>query len=463
MSTSVNQKYNGHIYIGLDFGMALTKVAVWAKLAQESVPTRFIIQFPRDNDQDDPQDLNRALHVPSALWIGNGRIYGVPALGTRRLARVDGLKKMLLASWGGPDQLDQTTRAQLGTTYDWSAEKLAILKLALVLRYVDMKLNAWSERTRPGANWRKLINAAVPPESGECGRTSERTQRMQVVIERAWMLAQKISDAESGLALSDAQSLVDSVINLPPIPKDRTPVEVVPEALAAACFRIAADNVGPGDWLTVDVGALTTDTSYFFFNPGQGFRVACYYTLQSRSVGTEQLVRAGHIVEVKGRGYLPHEAIARDPELARLHARFHAVKGGLLDAVKATVVAAIQHQGTDVGAIYHGGRPNFKILLVGGGSTHSALASHIRDWTLKGIGPVQYAECATAHVPKTFQILSAESVARNGTIPETDHPILTVAVGLAQPRIDLPRWQPGTPAPKVSFKDAPDNPYVGHN
>ncbi|MCX5650087.1 MAG: hypothetical protein NTU45_01650 [Planctomycetota bacterium] len=463
MTAAANRSANGQIYIGLDFGMALTKVAVWAKLAQERDPTRFVIEFPRDNDPANPADKNRAVHVPSALWVGNGKIYGIPTNGTRRLNRIDGIKKMMLDSWNGAATLGAPTIHTLGGLSGWNAEKLAILKLAFVLRYVDMKLEQLSARTRVGARWSKLINAAIPPEEGEFQVSSPRTKRMRSVLERAWSLIPKIGSAEQGLALADALKLVDSVYCNPLTADSQTPVEVIPEALAAACFKITSDDAKPGNWLTVDVGALTTDTSYFFFNPDPVFQIACYSTLQSKQVGTEGLVRAGHIVEIKGRGYLPHEAIAQETTLATTHENYDCVVQGVLGAVKCAVKGAIIHHGSKVASVIADGRPQFNIMLVGGGSVNKAISPKIHGWTFPGLGPVECAVCSTAQLPRVVKLLSAESLLREGAIPPNDHAILTIAVGLAQPRIDLPRWCTSAPTPKWKVKEPPDNPYVGHN
>jgi len=463
MTSAANQPANGQIYIGLDFGMALTKVAVWAKLAQERDPTRFVIEFPRDSDPTNPADTNRAVHVPSALWIGNGRVHGVPSRGTRSLNRIDGIKRMLLDSWSGPRALDDSAVRVLGGSSGWTPEKLAILKLAFVLRYVDIKLEQWSARTRAGARWMKLINAAIPPEEGEFKLDSPRTRRMRSVLERAWMLAYKISNPEDGLPLADALRGVDSVYDTPLLADSQTPVEVIPEALAAACFIITSDEAKPGNWLTVDVGALTTDTSYFFFNPDPTFQVACYSTLQSKQVGTEALVRASHLVEVKGRGYLPHEAISKNSDLATNHENYERVVQGVLGAVKQAVVGAMVRHGGNVGSVIADRRPRFNILLVGGGSVNKAISPKINTWTFPGVGGCECAPCSTAQLPTSVQLLTAQSQLRPGMIPPSDHAILTIAVGLAQRRIDLPQWCNADQTPKLKIKDPPDNPYVGHN
>ena len=286
---------------------------------------------------------------------------------------------------------------------------------------------------------------------------------MRSLIERAWNVAQRIRNAEDRLPIASALRLIDELYATPLLPKESTPVEVIPEALAAAHFQITAEGVEPGNWLTVDVGALTTDTSYFFFNPGHDYRIACYSTLQSTQVGTNQLVKPAQMIEVKGLHYTPHEAIARNPTLATEHADFNAVLKKIMTAVKSGLVEAMKHQGESISAIYTHGTPRFRVLLVGGGSDHQAIAPRIQSWQMEGIGRVECAMTTTARIPKSVQVLGADAVLRSSLIPTADHAILTIAVGLAQRRIDLPRWRTNDKLPRFLPKDPPDNIFVGHN
>jgi hypothetical protein len=463
MSAAAGTGVNGHLYIGLDFGMALTKVAVWAKLAVEQRPTRFVVEFPKDDPMLNALDQDRAPYVPSALWTANGGIFGVPSPRARTMTRIDGIKRMLLDGWNAEEQSDPLLPEALRSDAGWNAEKLAILKLAFILRHANVAIDRWSAAAHPGARWGKLINAAIPPEEGEFLVSSSRTRRMRWVIERAWVLANRMRSRELGLAISEALSLVDAVYSMEPLADSATPVEVVPEALAAACSHITSDHATPGNWLTVDVGALTTDTAYFFFNPSQDYQIACYSTLRSKQVGMERLAPSEPTVAVKGRSYLPHEAIAMDPTLATSHPDYANVIREMIEAVKATVVGTIRHQGDNVGAVLVDGRPQFRILLVGGGAVHRAVEPMIRNWTFPGLGRVQVAECEIARLPKDIQLLTVDSkLHRRGIAPE-DHPLLTLAVGLAQRRIDLPRWRNDDPEPKIVPREAPEHPYLGHN
>jgi hypothetical protein len=456
----------GHIYIGLDFGMALTKVAVWAKQPQERTATRFVVEFPRDNDPLNPADKNRALHLPSALWVGHGRIHGIPAPGTRTLTRIDGIKKLMLAEWSGtPSPVPASTLGGLcaANAEDWSYEKLAILKLAFVLCDVDSRVFAYLSAAHPGARWMTLINAAVPPEQGEFTSTSERTHRMRSVVERAWKLAGLFPRTDAGLPLNEALRLVNSVYNEPLLQATKTPVDVIPEALAAACFQVTSDTATAGNWLTVDVGALTTDISYFFFNPGREYRVACYSSLQSNQVGMDSLAGRSTIIEVKGRPYLPHEALAKDPGLAIGHGEFNRVQDGISQAIRSGLRAAMIHQGSTVAALVQNQTPRWRVLLVGGGSTHPAIAPTIRNWRFEGIGPVGMATCDPASLPRDVLVLGVRERPQFHTIDPADQAILTIAVGLAQRRIDLPKWRRDDPEPRFAPKEPPENALVGHN
>jgi hypothetical protein len=453
----------GQIYIGLDFGMALTKVAVWSKLPQARQATRFVVEFPRDNDPSNPSDPNRALHVPSSLWIGNGRIHGIPSSGTRRLHRIDGIKKMMLDGWSTTGALPEQCVSALGGEAGWCCERLAILKLAFILRYVDGRVNSWLSATHPGSRWITLINAAVPPEEGEFANNSARTIRMRSVVERAWQLAQKFTGAESGLAIKEALRLVNDVFDQPLQSPQHTRVDVIPEALAAACFHITGDTATLGNWLTVDVGALTTDISYFFFNPGRDYRVACYSSLQSRQVGTNELVGRATLIEVKGRPFLPHEALAVDPNSARSHDLYDNVIARIEGAIRGGLTGAMKHQGSNVSSVLRGSTPLWRVLLVGGGSTHDALEPRIRAWRIQGLGPVDSAECHLARLPGDVQVLGANSLVQLRRIAQTEQAILTIAVGLAQRRIDLPKWRQDAPEPAFVPRNPPEHLLHAHN
>lgn len=463
MSAIGHRNMNGHLYIGLDFGMALTKVAVWAKLFNERAPTRFVVEFPRDHHDPAVGNRARAPHVPSALWVGNGRIYGIPPADARRLARIDDIKRLLLESWTGSHAAPLDAAGLLGGHAGWSAEKLAILKLAFVLRHVDRKVAHWSAFSRPGACWGTLVNAAIPPEEGTYEAPSKRTRLMRWLIERAWLLAKSPHMRDDGLALPEALRCVDAIYSNPPLADDITPVEVIPEALAAACSHITSNHASVGDWLTVDVGALTTDTSYFFFNPAPEYQIACYSTLRSMQVGMSQLTPATPVVDVRGIDYLPHHAIELEPSLVSKHPAYWRVVTDIGYAIRATAAATARHQGGNIGAVLADGRHRFKILLVGGGSAHSQISPRIRDWIFEGLGPVEKATCVLAKLPQGMQLLTCDAKLVAGTFLDSDHAILTIAAGLAQRRIDLPRWCHEAPAPRLSLREAPDNPYLGHN
>lgn len=458
----------GTVYIGLDFGMALTKVAAWVKHPTQDHPIRVAVEFPRDNDPMDPRDGSRALHLPSALWIGAGRIHGIPLAGTRAMDRVDGVKQLLLRYWGCGQPLDRACTHALGTAGGWNAEKLAILKLAFVYRYVEDRIGNWLAREFPGTTWKTYVNAAIPPEEGEFRPNSPRTGRMRSVLERALVLAKRMparrtAEDATCMSIGEALASIDALIHLPLLDLEQTPVEVIPEALAAACFRITSDDARPGHWLTVDVGALTTDLSYFFFNPLPQFQIACYHVLQSWEVGTESLVDQRRFVSVGGQQLLPHEALARAGTGAAHNPALEAVKLGISEAMRSTLTSAIRHQEERIAAVFPNQRPCFEVLLVGGGSDHAVISPFIQSWEFKGIGLTEPARSETATLPRDVGVLTAEGQHRSGGIPVRDHAILTIALGLAQPRIELPRWTLAHPQPRWIPKQVPPNPNLGHN
>jgi len=479
MSTG-NARDVGDIFIGLDFGMALTKVAAAVLPPKQRRPIRVVVELP-----DSQHAAGRAAHIPSGLWQSGDRLFafreaayrasaaptstppkpaprrsGLAGLGQMLLgfmrsepetklqsiasghARpIEGLKAALLDEWDGKP-------LRSCAPLDAKPSELVMIKLTLVLAHAVSRLRQLAERKAPNSLWRIHVNCAVPLAGARAKES--RVQAMKALVQRATQLAQGIKDPGLGVSVAELRNALDEIPSAEQSGA-QIGVHVTIESLAAALFHLQADGQTEGNWLTVDVGGLTTDTTLFFCNPE--YRHVSYYSTSSIHCGMDSFAQevarltGGTVAEA-------HARLATQAALPAMHgvdssARRSAVVGVMKQTAASALRKAKPWQLFPTTSI--DGRvqvqPNWRILLLGGGTVHPEVRSWIAEW--KYGGPhggdaisVQSCSVDNGRLPADTQLLGPDGALRSvaaATISRTDEAILALAVGLAQPSWEI--WE----------------------
>lgn len=244
------------------------------------------------------------------------------------------------------------------------------------------------------------------------------------------------------------------VINNPVPEPSKSPVYVVPEALAAVTAYLNAPNWNTGNYASIDIGGGSTDVSFFWFHNGHFAPVpelrAWYYSVQTASVGMSDLFEDLKDVLVNHRGRTRHEQLCSLPALEPYRDR-EAVET-LLAAVSKIYRAAFVESFTL--------RPNFAdwvqdmtsrwdLFLLGGGCSDTLLRDHCANHPPDNL--IDFHRTTTeGGCPLTLDIiLPSGQILRQGdaatrrfdvdVLKVTGH-MLTVAYGLSFRAPDIPKY-----------------------
>lgn len=422
----------GLVIIGFDFGMALTKCAVAIQPPSQSELERVVVEF-RDEDGEE------RFHLPSRVWTNEDSIsldkIDLPGIADCHL----GLKRRLLDAWAGADE-ELVSGAYVTECVFFALTRI----LARVRRSVDSHLR----RQYPGASWTWVVNAATPSARGISGAVTARELQMKSLIARVLAFVEAHPDIAGASRIVDLRAEVAEAEALSLRHATARRVAILRESLAAALFALQADDAVTGTWLTVDVGALTTDTSLFFFRPdtltdGREFRVAAYYAMASRIGGMQSVADA-----LVTRDDLPaHAAHDRLGGLAQGELESLAEFGQLTEIVRQSIGDTLRGAWESENPYFHlfedtprGRRCRFRLLLVGGGSCTPAMCDFLRCWTWHAFNHFP-PEAVVARIPYAFGVLLANGTVDHSQHPaDLDHPILAVACGLAQQPWEMPRF-----------------------
>lgn len=422
----------GRVIIGLDFGMALTKCAVAIQPPNRSELERVVVAFRNEDGEE-------YFHLPSRVWTSNDSI----ALDELSLTGPTechlGLKGRLLNAWVASDE-ELVSGAYV--------TECAFYALTQILARVRRAVISHLQRRYPGADWRWFVNAATPCERGVTGGVTAREMQMKALVSRVLAFIEQNPETDRPFKFDELRDAVADADRIAFHSGTEKRVTILRESLAAALFALQADDAVRGTWLTVDVGALTTDTSLFFFSPevlpgGGEFRVAAYYAMASRLGGMHTVASA--LVQ---RGVVPaHEAYKWVGELTELElasrAEFRVLKDTVLQSIADTLKGAwisrnaFGHLFEDTS---NGRRCQFRLLLVGGGSCTPAMRAFLERWKWHAFEHVS-PEAVLARIPYAFGVLFADGVVDHGLHPaDVDHPILAIACGLAQQPWEMPHF-----------------------
>lgn len=421
---------NGLVILGLDFGMALTKCAVAVQPPGQAEMKRSVLRFRTE-------DRVEVFHVPSAVWSNRDAIslheLDLPGVTSFH----DGLKSQLLEAWAG-SQSDPRSCAH--------AEELAFFLLAQVIANARRTVEAHLDREYPGARWTWMVNAATPAASASQEQVGDRERCMRALVAKAVAYAEAnpaMTGAFPAGRLRSAMAEAESAVVAKGVEKR---VTILRESLAAALFALQADDAERGTWLTIDVGALTTDTSLFFFAPEEEFRVAAYYAMVSEIGGMHEVARS-YSTANRIPVHAAHESLRNlDSRALSGNAEYRNLEGTVGESIKRTLQSTCQSQGMQ-SAMWHlfedhagGRRCKFRLLLVGGGSSMPAMRERLANWRWLAF-PHDPPDAVVARVPRDFMIMSSDGVIRRASVlPDNEHPILSIACGLAQQPWEMPSF-----------------------
>ena len=472
----------GNIYIGIDFGMVLTKAAVKIAIPNSTEKNHFVVEFPME-----PNEIGSAVHIPSSIWYSDDKIFGLrpPKNSTRPISffkksmdffgaaskpgtpiqAIDRLKLLLIEDW----KLDKDNTPHEKILRDFTARDLVALKTAMVLAFAKHSVDEFIRKKAKGARWNWHIQCAVPTLEGTT------KQKIRLVLERAWELSKEIPNPEDGVSFETAKNLITKSRNQPLQDEGKSVVHSYPESLAAALFRLQSDDVTPGLWMTIDIGGLTTDTAFFWFTPGihSSEKIASYYTIQSIECGFDQLVQA-KMGPAKSTGGIGHKEIAEIKDAGLSQADyFKSFEETVNMAIGSTLAKTLKKMRALTGLFETTDgqvqKPTFKVLLLGGGSTHPLLQAKLKEWrwTRVNKGPWDHSpphdlvDTETSTLPGHALVLRKDGTTHmlgNRNVFAREQAIVSLAYGLAQPPWDMPSHDIEPDGKPYVFKEPAENP-----
>ena len=295
---------------------------------------------------------------------------------------------------------------------------------------------------------------------------------MNALVARALAYVERHPDFAGALPIRLLRSVVEEAARLVAAGDAAKRVTILRESMAAALFALQSDDAERGTWLTVDVGALTVDTSLFFFSPQEEFRVAAYYAMASR-VGGMQAVALKLAAHAQQPEHLAHELLESvDQDTVEATAEFKQLTKTVRDAVADTMKQAWQADNAYrhlFEELPEGRRCRFSLLLVGGGSASPVVQSYLRQWRWHAFSHLP-PTVNVARIPQTFGVLWANGVVDHTIHPRpVDHPILAIACGLAQQPWEMPSFdnlgagELGGRVPMVGMQLQPNEYWWGGN
>ena len=442
----------GFVIIGLDFGMALTKCAVAIQPPRQTEYEQFVVAFEGDDGID-------RVHTASGVWADDESV-SLRGFDIKDDAVfLHGVKEKLL------HDLDAGEESNLDGTL--SAADAVFVSLAGILADVKRRVAEYLESTYPGATWNWIVNAATPAVRANDVALTPREVRMKELVEQALAYAEcypkfdgTVSRADIAEARAEAKRSASKVA---------PQVSVLRESLAGALFALMADDAEEGIWFTIDIGALTTDTSLFFFSPAAGGqnREAAYSAMASSLGGMQALAESIACAEALE---LP-DAHRRIAELELEEVRDIDAFGPLTDAVDQSIGATLKGA-CRLGAVYaeffdeaqQPIRSKFQFLILGGGSSNVAVRDWLSKWVWRACREHHPAPCVVKGIPDSVRVLLPDGQkAAFEEFDEADHAIVAIALGLAQRPWEMPRSTIVTPediAP-VATRVPVDNPFWG--
>lgn len=282
--------------IGIDFGTSTTKVCIRESLGEmEDVKT-----FPINLDDSNP-GMGQLLY-PSLVAIDSGRLYFGTEAQRRDSSRAVALPylKVCLAceAEGGGDPLGtcRGMRAQgtdrctgifpyslKGEPSPFKASEAVVLFLAWVMGHARRRVpEALLGRSSVGFTY----NLGVPVDQFD--PTSPLRNAYQKVAYFAWLLSDGVTQ---GIPLSQALNWLSQIKNLEPPPSEKSMVHLCPETGASIASCVLSPETPSGLYGLIDIGAWTTDISFFDLSQGTavGVPTIAFYSARTHRIAVNDI------------------------------------------------------------------------------------------------------------------------------------------------------------------------------
>lgn len=285
LAAPAEQRRTHRVYVGLDFGTCSSKAVVQID-PEDARHRRFFAVAHRTADAGASNGSSRLL-CPSTVDVRDDKFffgYQAEAAATGEVVR--SFKMCLPCLWQDARTRGPCPRCRaykpghfLLDGRSWSAENLAILFLAHVIR--GIKDSVLKQLNGDPAQF--FINSAAPLD--QLAHDSELGRSFQRVLYYAYRLSERVSNP---WPLADAASALREIGQQQMPDLSDIPTTVFPETHAAMTSVLAPLPVNQ-NYATVDIGAGTTDVAVFYFHRTDGEPEACYYTAKSEFVGIDQI------------------------------------------------------------------------------------------------------------------------------------------------------------------------------
>ena len=317
-----------------------------------------------------------------------------------------------------------------------SAEDLCTLHLSVMLSEVLPRVPA--VLGVDASQLRIYVNAAAPLDQ------LKQFGSVGPYFERAVFYALRI--AETGVPkrrwlISEALDSLRSARRHPLPAESESCTALFPETHAAMTGYLLLPESERGLYGLLDVGAGTTDVSFFWLQKDQNGTRACYYSTGTTPKGMDDVDRAlAPILKV------PADGLRAKREL--MGAEWVTHNRAMFDDVSRAI-------STHYGSVYHAARnvdqrdrawicrgvAQFRLFLVGGGAGCEPLVERCTKTPPQGSS---WQQCpARLLVPANVNVVAPDSSVKSLRAAgyEDARPLLLLAYGLAHPRPDVPKYE----------------------
>ena len=241
------------VTVGLDFGTSFTKVCLRKELGGDDVPI-----YPVILEKDTYGQLASPL-CPSLIAIKDNKIYfGQEAFakasnGARRIEHV----KACIAC----NLFDSSIDCVSSATCPYLDGTLSPVKLAaLYIGWVMKESRGEASKILRGNQFSFIYNVGVPIKHLDWGQDDQLYQKYRGIFYAAWRISEGV---KQGMDLQVALSWLEEINEMGVPSFQDSLVQAAPESSAAIVSYVNSTESQPGLYSIVDIGAWTTDVSFF--------------------------------------------------------------------------------------------------------------------------------------------------------------------------------------------------------
>ena len=444
------------VTIGLDFGTCATKCVINLEASDRGQDKFLALAFPSKATR------HGILCVPTAIGVHNGNlVFGEEGENLREGHVIRSFKMAIPCigkTWGSYSSPFMSASAS--GYFDiqgehLSATDLATLYLAVILCQVKHQVRQYLRQNTEvsfflnlAAPLNQLVQTPIGPNHEETIGAADDSGRDTAVSGAYIALGQRslpLSEyCQNPWPLEDAMVALNRVKALPVLSLAESPAYVVPETLAAVAGFVNRPGTRSGRFMTLDVGAGSTDVSVFWLEKHDGKIKPWYYTSRSLHLGMDAIDSTLDVVTQGGEG---GSVRARRETLQR-------AEGGLANyrcQCEATLKVIDKHRSTTFGHGYGKERrapnwgdrnkANVVLLLIGGGSRVDLIDKLSRHDLWQNI--IGSPSVDPLHLNVTKHVLGPDGreypMGKVAGFEEQAY-LLIIAEGLANKIVDIPEY-----------------------